>query len=109
MSPLLSEKAFASIDSGGGESAKRRAYRAMTLLAESYSVARDRQRTAEVKLINTDYRESLLRSEAAIASWDALISVPIGLLQKLAKEGWTPMEIAQLLQSFGVVGIAARL
>lgn len=109
MNQLLTEKAFADPKLGGGETAGRRTYRALAFLSESYSLARDRQRTAEVMLINTDYRDSLLRSEASIAAWNALISVPVDQLAALYKDGWTPLEIAQLLQSFGVVGVAARI
>lgn len=109
LNQLLTEKAFADPKLGGGETAGRRTYRALAFLSESYSVARDRQRTAEVRLIDTDYRDSLLRSEASIAAWNALVSVPVDQLAALYKDGWTSLEIAQLLQSFGVVGVAARI
>lgn len=109
MNQLLTHKAFADTKLGKGELASRRMYRALAFLSESYSVARDRQRTAEIRLIDVDYRDSLLRSEASIAAWNALVSVPIDQLAALHKDGWTSTEIAQLLQSFGVVGVAARI
>ena len=109
MNQLLTEKALADTRLGGGESASRRVYRALAFLSESYSVARDRQRTAEVKLIDTDYRDSLLRSEASVAAWNALVSVPVDQLAAIYKDGWTPLEIAQLLQSFGIIGVATRV
>jgi hypothetical protein len=106
MNQLLTDKTFSG---GPGESASRRAYRAMALLSESYSVARDRQLTAELSLIDTDYRDSMLRSNASIAAWNALISVPVDQLKAYHADGWTPQEMAQLLQAFGVVGVAARI
>lgn len=109
MNQLLTEKALSNPALGGGETAGRRTYRALAFISESFSVARDRQRTAEVRLIDTDYRDSLLRSEASVAAWNALVSVPIDQLAALYKDGWTPLEIAQFLQSFGVLGVAARL
>lgn len=109
MNQMLNDKSLSGISTGNGESANRRTYRAVAFLSESYSVARDRQRTAEVKLIDTDYRDSLLRSEASVAAWNALVSVPVDQLAALYKDGWTPLEIAQFLQSFGVVGVAARI
>ena len=106
MNQLLTDKTFSG---GPGESASRRAYRAMALLSESYSVARDRQLTAELSLIDIDYRDSMLRSNASIAAWNALISVPVDQLKAYHADGWTPQEMAQLLQAFGVVGVAARI
>jgi hypothetical protein len=106
MNQLLTDKAFSG---GPGESASRRAYRAMALLSESYSVARDRQLTEELSLIDTDYRDSMLRSNASIAAWNALISVPVDQLKAYHADGWTAQEMAQLLQAFGVVGVAARI
>lgn len=109
MNQLLTQKEFSDTKLGGGETIGRRTYRALAFLSESYSVARDRQRTAEVMMIDIDYRDSLLRSEASIAAWNALVSVPVDLLAALYKQGWTPLEIAQLIQSFGVIGLAARI
>lgn len=106
MNQLLTDKTFSG---GPGESASRRAYRAMALLSESYSVARDRQLTAELSLIDADYRDSMLRSNASIAAWNALVSVPVDQLKAYHADGWTPQEMAQLLQAFGVVGVAARI
>jgi hypothetical protein len=111
MSQLLKEKSFEDPAPGSksGDSYRRIAYRALALVSESYSVARDRQVTAQVKLTDIDYRDALLRSEAAVAAWDALISVPVVQLQAYHANGWTAQEAAQLLQSVGVVGIAARI
>lgn len=109
MRQLLEDKKLAQTAGGAGESASRRAYRAMALLSESYSVARDRQQTAELKLIDADYRESLLRSEASLAAWNALISVPIDQLKAYHAGGVTPQDSAQLLQALGLIGIAVRI
>ena len=109
MRQLLEDKALAQTAGGAGESANRRAYRAMALLSETYSVARDRQQTAELQLIDADYRDSQLRSEASIAAWNALISVPIDQLKAYHAGGVTPQETAQLLQALGVIGVAVRI
>lgn len=109
MRQLLEDKTLAQTAGGAGESPGRRAYRAMALLSESYSVARDRQQAAELKLIDTDYRDSLLRSEASITAWNALISTPIDQLKAYHAGGVTPQEAAQLLQALGLIGIAVRI
>ena len=109
MRQLLEDKAMAQTANGAGESASRRAYRAMAFLSESYSVARDRQQTAELQLIDADYRDAMLRSEASVAGWNALISVPIDQLKAYHAGGVTPQELAQLLQALGVIGVAVRV
>lgn len=109
MRQLLEDKAMAQTANGAGESASRRAYRAMAFLSESYSVARDRQQTAELQLIDADYRDAMLRSEASVAGWNALISVPIEQLKAYHAGGVTPQELAQLLQALGIIGVAVRV
>ena len=109
MSVLLTDKRFNQTQASGDEPTSRRVWRAMALLSESYSVARDRQAAAQARLIDVGYRDSLVRSQASVAAWDALISVPVDQLKAYHATGWTAQEFAQLLQAFGVVGVAARI
>lgn len=113
MGQLLEDKKLAQTANGAGESARRTTYRALAYLSESYSVARERQRTAELRSIDADYREALIKSEASLASWNALLSVPIDQLKAYHSDGVTPQEAAsltaQLLQTLGVLGIAVRI
>lgn len=84
---------------------ERTAYRAMALLAESYA-ARDRQRTAEVRLNASGYREALILAGESVASWKAILDTPIDQLQAYHAAGLKPSELAPLLQAIGVLGIA---
>lgn len=112
-SDLLNDKKQAKAAGNGGETANRRIYRALAYLSESYSVARDRQLVAELRLIDTDYRLAQSRSEASLASWDTLLSVPADQLQAYHAGGIKPAEAAsltaQVVQALGVVGIAVRI
>ncbi|CAH0353179.1 hypothetical protein [Aquabacterium sp. CECT 9606] len=107
------DKSLGRAPDGAGESGSRRAYRALALLSESYSVARDQQRTAELRLIDTQYREALVKSEAALASWNTLLSVPINQLQAYHLDGVTTIEAAsltaQIVQALAAVGIAVNI
>lgn len=85
----------------------RTAYRALALISESHE-ARDRQRTAEVRLAGLPYESSLFRSEAAVAAWRAIIETPIQQLRSYHTGGLRPEAIAPLLQALGVVGIATK-
>ena len=107
MQGLMDNKA--KLASRPGEPANRMAYRALALLSESYTVARDRQQTAELKMVLTEYRESLLRSEAALAAWNPVISTPIDQLKTYHAGGLTRQDFVQLLQALGVVGIAVNV
>lgn len=113
MGQLLKDKKLAQTGNDAGESARRTTYRALAYLSESYSVARERQRTAELRAIDADYREALIKSEGSLASWNALLSVPIDQLKAYHSDGVTPQEAAsltaQLLQTLGVLGIAVRI
>lgn len=86
----------------------RAAYRAMALLSESFTSARERQQTAQVSLAALDYQEALIRSEAAVASWKALVDTPIAQLKSYHSRGLRPEVVAAILQALGVVGIAAK-
>jgi hypothetical protein len=107
ISLLMSDKRFQA-PLVTGEPPRRIAFRALALFSESFSVARARYESADLKLIVSDYRDSLNRSEAALASWDALIATPLAQLQAYYASGVKPEEIAQFLQAFGVVGIAIK-
>ena len=100
-------------DTIGRETANRRVYRALALLSESYSVARARQLEAELRLIDSEYRAALSRSEASLASWDALLSVPVDQLRAYHAGGIKPAEAAslaaQVVQALAAVGIAVRI
>lgn len=109
VSRLVAEKALQADPQTGAEPAGRIAYRALALYAESFSVARARQHRAELKLILSNYRDSLNRSEAALASWDALIATPLAQLKTYHASGLKPDEVAQFLQAFGIIGIAQRI
>ncbi len=109
VSRLVTGQALQADPRTGAEPAGRIAYRALALYAESFSVARARQQRAELKGILTGYRDSLNRSEAALASWDALIATPITQLQTYHASGLKPDELAQFLQAFGIIGIAQRV
>ncbi len=110
---LLNDKKLAKAAGNGGESANRRVYRALAYLSESYSVARDRQLEAELRLIDTEYRVALSRSEASLASWNALLSVPVDQLKIYHAGGIKPAEAAslaaQVVQALAAVGIAVRI
>lgn len=112
VSDLLEDKSLAKA-TGGGETANRRVYRALAYLSESYSVARDRQLEAELRLIDTEYRVTLSQSEASLASWDALLSVPVDQLKGYHAGGIKPAEAAsltaQVVQALAAVGIAVRI
>ncbi|NNG25546.1 hypothetical protein [Telluria aromaticivorans] len=84
---------------------ERVAYRAMALLSESY-VARDRQRTAQVRLNATGYREALILAEESVGSWKALLDTPMEQLKAYHAGGLKPAELAPLLQAIGIFGIA---
>lgn len=86
----------------------RTAYRALELFSESYSVARDRLTGAQIRLAGADYEESLIRSEAALASWKAIIDTPIAEIKTYHAGGMKPEAVAALLQALGVLGIAAK-
>ncbi|MDO9236469.1 MAG: hypothetical protein Q7U28_10635 [Aquabacterium sp.] len=109
MQHLQNAKALQRPADRSSEPANRMAYRSLALLSESYTVARDRQQTAELQMVLTEYGESLLRSEAAIAAWNSVISTPIDQLKAYHAGGVTPQDFAQLLQALGVVGIAVRV
>lgn len=106
MQSLLDNKVSQGSANRPGEPSYRIVYRSLALLSESYTVARDRQQTADLQMILTEYRESLLRSEAAIAAWNSLISTPIIQLKAYHAGGITAQDFAQLLQALGLVGIA---
>lgn len=86
----------------------RLAYRGMLLLAESYSVGRDRATTARVKLASSDYRESMIRSEEALAAWQSVISNPVDEIQRYNAGGLKPEALAGFLQALGLFGIATK-
>lgn len=86
----------------------RMAYRAMALLSESFSSARDRQQTAQVSMAALDYQEALSRSEAAVGSWKALVDTPLAQLKAYHAQGLRPEVAAAILQALGVVGIAVK-
>lgn len=113
VSDLLDDKKLAKATDNGGGTANRRVYRALAYLSESYSVARDRQLEAELRLIDTEYRVALSRSEASLASWDALLSVPVDQLKAYHAGGIKPAEVAsltaQVVQALAAVGIAVRI
>lgn len=113
VSDVLSDKKFDKAVGHGGERASRRAYRALAYLSESYSVARDRQLEAELRLIDTEYRVALSRSEASLASWNGLLSVPVDQLKAYHAGGIKPAEAAsltaQVAQALAAVGIAVRI
>lgn len=92
-----------------GEPAARVAFRALTLVSESYSLARARAESAELRLVLADYRESLIASEGGVAAWDALVATPLAQLQTYHAGGVKPEDFARLLQALGVVGIAVRI
>jgi len=92
-----------------GVPAERPAYRAMAQLSQAYSTARDRQQTAEVRLLLSGYQESLILSEQALASWSAVLVTPIDLLRQYHAGGIKPSDIAPLLQTFGIFTIAGRI
>lgn len=110
---LLSDKKLAKTSGIGGETANRRAYRALAYLSESYSVARDRQLEAELRLIDTEYRVALSKSEASLSGWNALLSVPVEQLKAYHAGGIKPAEAAslaaQVVQALAAVGIAVRI
>jgi hypothetical protein len=105
MSALLTDKTKVAND----EPAGRVAFRALTLLSESYSVARARSESAELRLVLADYRDSLIASEGSVAAWDALVATPVAQLQAYHSTGVKPEDIARLVQALGVVGIAVRV
>lgn len=86
----------------------RTAYRALALFTESYSTARDRQQTARIKLAAADYREALIRSEASVASWKAIIDTPVAQLRQYHAGGLKTETAIALLQALGIVGIATK-
>lgn len=92
-----------------GESAARVAFRALTLVSESYSLARARAESAELRLVLADFRESLIASEGGVAAWDALVATPLAQLQSYHAGGVKPEDFTRLLQALGVVGIAVRI
>lgn len=110
---LLGDKKLGKTAGNGGETANRRAYRALAYLAESYSVARDRQLEAELRLIDTEYRVALSTSEASLSGWNALLSVPVDQLKAYHAGGIKPAEAAslaaQVVQALAAVGIAVRI
>jgi hypothetical protein len=110
---LLGNKKLANTAGNGGETANRRAYRALAYMAESYSVARDRQLEAELRLIDTEYRVALSTSEASLSGWNALLSVPVDQLKAYHAGGIKPAEAAslaaQVVQALAAVGIAVRI
>lgn len=113
VSDLMDQKKLAKEAGGGGESANRRVYRALALVSESYSVARDRQVEAALRMIDTEYRVGLSRSEASLASWDALLSVPVNQLKEYHLGGTKVSDVAtlavQAVQALAAVGIAVRI
>lgn len=92
-----------------GEPAARVAFRALTLVSESYSLARSRAESAELQLVLADYRESLIASEGGVAAWDAPVATPLTQIQTYHSGGVKTEDFARLLQALGVVGIAARI
>lgn len=106
LSRLVSDKGN-SLASSASEPPGRIAFRALAYYAESFSVAEARYQTADLRLIVSDYRDVLISSDAAVASWDALIATPLAQLQAYYASGIKTEEIAQFLQAFGVIGIAA--
>lgn len=113
VSELLDDKKLAKTAGNGGETANRRVYRALAFLSESYSVARNRQLEAELRLIDTEYRVALSKSEASLASWNALLSIPVDQLKAYHAEGIKPAEAAsltaQVVQALAAIGIAVRI
>ena len=87
----------------------RSAYRGLGAISESYSVARVRYTTAEMRLVLSPYRESLIQSEASLAAWNSLIDTPLKQIKTWHADGLKPDEIAQFLQAFGLLGIADRI
>ncbi len=87
----------------------RSVYRGLGALSESYSVARVRYITAEMRLVLLPYRESLIQSEASLAAWNSLIDTPLKQIKTWHADGLKPDEIAQFLQAFGLLGIADRI
>lgn len=88
-----------------GTPEERLAYRGMGLLSESY-VARDRQRTAQVRLNASGYREALILAEESLASWKAILDTPVDQIKTYHAGGIKPAELAPLLQALGLFGIA---
>lgn len=91
---------------------ERAAYRAMALFAESYSVGRDRQMAAGVRLALSNYQRSYILSEEAVASWTALLNTPVDLLRQYHAGGITTDDVApviSILQTIGIFGIADRV
>lgn len=113
MGQLLEDKKLAQARKDDGETARRITYRSLAYVAESYSVGRERQRSAELRLLDTDYRDALIKAEAALASWNVLLSVPLDQLQAYHAGGVTVQEAAslaaQLLQALGVIGVAVNI
>lgn len=91
------------------ESPVRSVYRALSAISESYSVARVRYITAEMRLVLSPYRESLIQSEASLVAWNSLIDTPLKQIKTWYADGLKPDEIAQFLQAFGLLGIADRI
>ena len=92
-----------------GENPGRAAFRALVSFAESLSVGRARYESADLQLILSEYRDALNRSDAALASWDALIVTPLAQVAAYRKSGITGDEIAKFLQAFSLVAIAAGI
>jgi hypothetical protein len=92
-----------------GEPAARSVYRALAFFAESYSVARTRFETADLKLILADHRDALSNAEFGLVSWDAIVARPVAQLQAYHASGIKSAEIAQLLQALGLFGIAGAV
>lgn len=113
VSDVLSDKKFDKALANGAERVSRRVYRALAQLSESYSVARNAQLEAELHLIDTEYRVALSRSEASLASWNTLLSVPVDQLKTYHAGGIKPLEAAtltaQVVQALAAVGIAVRI
>lgn len=86
----------------------RTVYRGIQLFGESFSVARDRQMEADVRLAGADYQDALIRSEAAVASWRAIVDTPVAQIRDYHAGGLKPETLAALLQAFGVIGIAVK-
>lgn len=91
------------------ESPARSVYRGLGAISESYSVARVRYITAEMRLVLSPYRESLIQSEASLVTWNSLIDTPLKQIKTWHAGGLKPDEIAQFLQAFGLLGIADRI
>lgn len=102
------EALLANRGTSNGVPVYRTAYRAMVLLSESYSVGRDMQQTAKVRQAAIDYQDALLRSESAVAAWQAIIDTPIAQLKTYHEGGLKPDTLIALLQALGVVGIAVK-